>query len=179
MSAWEVPALIAWLRRIGPKVDSLGPFELLEMPALDDLEKVRLAYHGVAATRHPDLFRGRLGTAEAEMLMRVFSRISGAYAQLRDPEERRKHGAKKVPASKLATPPTGVPITGAGTTTPAGGIRKIAPRALSHVRRADSMLDAGDLGSAILHLRMAVAADPSSRELRQLLTDTEAKLKKK
>lgn len=178
MTAWEVPALIAWLRRTGPKVDSFGPFELLEMPAVDDTEQVRAAYHQVAATRHPDLFRGRLGSVEAEMLMRVFSKISGAYALMRDPEERRKHGAKKVAASGIATPPGGVPATGAGPTTPAGGVRKIAPRALSHVRRADVLLDAGDLGSAILHLRMAVAADPTSKELRQLLADTELKLKK-
>ncbi len=172
MTAWEVPALLAWLRRMGPKIDSLGPFELLELPAVDDTEKVRAAYHLVAASRHPDLFRGRLGAAEAETLMRVFARITGAYALLRDPEERRKYGAKK------AAPCPTVPPESAGAATPAGGNRKVAPRALSHVRRADAMLDAGDIGSAILHLRMAVAVDPTSKDLRQLLADTEAKMRK-
>ena len=36
-----------------------------------------------------------------------------------------------------------------------------------------------DYASAVLHLRMAVVADPTAKELRELLADTEAKLKKK
>lgn len=169
MTAWETPALIGWLRRIGPKADSFGPFELLEISPTDDMTEIRDAYHRIAAARHPDLFRGRLGAPETEQLMRVFGKVSNAYALLRDPEERRKHGAKPI---KPTTPSAGLPAQGA----PAP--RKIAPRAMSHVRRADAMLDAGDLAAAILHLRMAVAADPASKELRQLLSDTEAKLKR-
>jgi len=170
MGAWEAPALIAWLRRIGPRADSFGPYELLEISPTDDVAAIRKAYQDVAASRHPDLFRGRLGNVESEQLMRVFAKVSNAYALLRDPEERRKHGAKPLPA-KAMTPPTGTPAT-------APLPRKIAPRAMHHVRRADTALDAGDTAAAILHLRMAVATDPASKELRQLLADTEAKLKK-
>jgi curved DNA-binding protein CbpA len=172
MAAWETPALIAWLRKIGPKVDSFPPFELLEISATDDVDAIRAAYQAIASTRHPDLFRGRLGNAESEQLLRVFAKISNAYATLRDPEERKKHGAK--PKPKTAT----TPASGTPTAPTAPLPRKIAPRAMSHVRRADAALDAGDTAGAILHLRMAVAADPASRELRQLLADTEAKLKK-
>ena len=165
MPAWEVPTLIAWMRKVGPKIDAFGLFELLEISPTDDVQRIRDAYYEIAATRHPDLFRGRLGTAETELLMHVFGRVSNAYALLRDPEERKKAGAKP----KIGTPPSGTPVAAP---------RKIAPRAMSHVRRADAALDSGDVASAILHLRMAVAVHPASKELRVLLADTEAKLKK-
>ncbi len=170
MPPWETPALIGWLRRIGPKADALSPFELLEISPTDDVEMIRTAYHAVAASRHPDLFRGRIGGPEAEQLMRVFGKVSNAYALLKEPEERRKHGAKP---SKAVTPPAGLAAHEAPV-----AARKIAPRAMHHVRRADTALDAGDTAAAILHLRMAVATDPGSKELRQLLADTEAKLQK-
>jgi curved DNA-binding protein CbpA len=171
---WAVAQLTAWLRHVGPKVDTLGPFELLEISATDDVEMIRDAYHRVAATRHPDLFRGKLGAQESEQLMRLFARVSGAYAQLRDPEERKKHGARPKAAPK-ATPPAGTP---ASAVAGGSGVRKVAPRALSHLRKAEAMLNTGDVASAVLHLRMAIAADPQAKELRQLLADTEAKLKK-
>jgi curved DNA-binding protein CbpA len=174
---WAPPRLIAWLRSIGPKVDLLGPWELLEITPVDDLEAVREAYHRIAATRHPDLFRGKLGEVESEQLMRLFARVTGAYALLKDSDERRKHGAKP----RRNTPAPGVPVVtapAAAAATPSGGVRKIAPRAMSHLRRAEAMLRIGDPASAVLHLRMAVAADPLARELRQLLAETESKLKK-
>lgn len=154
MSAWAIPQLLTWVRDVGARVDALGPFELLEIAPTDDLEAIRAAYHRVAATRHPDLFRGRLDADQAELLMRLFARVSGAYAQLRDPGERRKLAPRKQAA------PT------------------IAPRARSHVRKAEAMIDVGDYASAVLHLRMAVAADPQARELRALLADTEARLRR-
>jgi len=179
---WDMARLTAWLRHVGPKVDALGPFELLELSPTDDVEQIREAYHRVAATRHPDLFRGKLGATEAEQLMRLFARVSGAYALLRDPDARRRHGARP----PRATPPAGVPVSaiaGAGSGpvaagSPGSGVRKVAPRALSHLRKAEAMLKIGDNASAVLHLRMAIAADPTAKELRTLLTETEAKLKK-
>jgi hypothetical protein len=178
---WPVAQVTAWIRMLGPKVSGLGPFELLEISPTDDLETIRVAYHAIASTRHPDLFRGKLGDAEAEGLMKMFSRVSGAYAKLRDPAERAKY-AKKPSAKSKTDPPTPTPAPIASPSTPgtaaAGGMRKMAPRALSHVRRAEAMLAVGDIASAVLHLRMAVAADPSAKELREFLTQTEAKLKK-
>lgn len=180
MTAWAAAQVTAWIRAIGPKVSGLGPFELLELSPTDDYEQIREAYHQIAATRHPDLFRGQLGEAEAEALMRLFSRVSAAYAQLRDPQQRARYlrkGSKSSPTPPTA-PPAATPTPPAGTPAPAG-LRKIAPRALSHVRRAEAMLKVGDYASAVLHLRMAVAADPTAAELRQLLSDSEAKLRKK
>lgn len=152
----------------------MGPFELLDLSPTDDYERIREAYHRIAATRHPDLFRGRLGTTEAETLMRLFARVTGAYAQLRDPEARKKYGARP---ARPTTPPVGSKPLAKAADTPSG-LRKVSPRALSHVRRAEALLDTGDIASAVLHLRMAVAAEPNVKELRQMLSDTEAKLKK-
>lgn len=174
---WAVSQLTAWLSQIGPRVEALGPFELLELSPTDDVEQIRAAYHRIAATRHPDLFRGKLSADETEMLMRLFGRVSAAYATLRSAEERKKYGARPV----KATPPVGTPagsIAADGSSPPGGGLRKIAPRAMSHVRKAQAMLNTGDVASACLHLRMAVAADPQAKELRELLAETEAKLKR-
>lgn len=176
---WAASRVLAWIRALGPKCETLGPYELLEISPTDDIERIREAYHAVAATRHPDLFRGKLPEAEAESLMRVFGRVSNAYALLRDPEERSKYGGRQV-AKMRATPPAGIgAVTPPTTATPTPtGQRRIAPRALSHVRRAEAALDTGDIASAVLHLRMAVASDPQAKELRTLLAETEAKLKK-
>lgn len=156
-AAWAVAQLNAWVQRVGPLVDTIGPFELLEIAPTDDLEAIRAAYHRIAATRHPDLFRGRLDAAETEALMRVFGRVSGAYVQLRDPEERKKLVPRREARGTL------------------GGV---ALRARSHVRKAEAMIGVGDYASAVLHLRMAVAADPQSKALRELLAETEARLRR-
>jgi hypothetical protein len=174
---WALSQVTAWIRMLGPKISGLGPFELLEISPTDDMNLIRDAYHRIAGTRHPDLFRGKLPDVEAEDLMRVFARVTEAYARLRDPAER----AKLVPQKKKSpTPPPGAmkPVPGANAATPTG-LRKIAPKALSHARRAQAMLDQGDVASAVLHLRMAVAADPTAKELRELLAETESKLRKK
>ena len=185
MSAWEVPALLAWLRRTAPRFDVMGPFELLELSPTDDEARIQDAYHAIATTRHPDRFRGKLAPADAELLMTVFGRISGAYALLRDPAQRQKLVPRRsgALAAQRPTPPAGTTTSPAGASaTPSTGTpvapRPIGPKAKSYVRRAEAALDAGDAASALLNLRMAVAAEPGSRELRQLLADTEANLKK-
>jgi curved DNA-binding protein CbpA len=186
---WAIQRLVAWLRAMGPKVETMGPYELLELSPTDDLDKIQDAYHAIAGTRHPDLFRGKLDDVQTESLMRVFGRVSNAYALLRDPEERRKFGGRRVTAERAAaTPPGGTPAKAipAGSTPPTGspatgtptGLRRINPKALSYARRAEGALATGDIASAILHLRMAIASDPGAKELRDLLADTEAKLKK-
>jgi hypothetical protein len=172
---WAIAQVMAWIRMLGPKIAGLGPFELLEISPTDDMNLIRDAYHRIAGTRHPDLFRGKLPDVEAEDLMRVFARVTEAYARLRDPVERAKLAPQK---KKTPTPAPGTPTPAPGTTTPTG-LRRIAPKALSHARRAQAMLDQGDVASAVLHLRMAVAADPTAMELRDLLAETESKLRKK
>jgi curved DNA-binding protein CbpA len=88
---WEPTKLVAWLDRIEGAIDRLNLFELLELPATGSGEHVQLAYHQIARTRHPDLFRGRLTARDAERLMRVYGRIAAAYASLRDPNERTRY----------------------------------------------------------------------------------------
>jgi len=45
------------------------------------------------------------------------------------------------------------------------------PRALSHYRRAEGFLKTGDRTSAMLQLKMAIAADPKSSFLRAALVE--------
>jgi hypothetical protein len=88
---WEPTKLVAWLDRIEGAIERLNFFELLELPTTGSGEHVQLAYHQIARTRHPDLFRGRLTARDAERLMRVYGRIAAAYASLRDPNERTRY----------------------------------------------------------------------------------------
>jgi hypothetical protein len=88
---WEPQKLVAWLDRIETAIDRLNLFELLELPLTGSGEHVQASYHQIARTRHPDLFRGRITARDAERLMRVYGRISAAYASLRDPDERTRY----------------------------------------------------------------------------------------
>jgi hypothetical protein len=88
---WEPARLVQWIDRIEPVIDRLTLFELLELPPTGSGEHVQIAYHQIARTRHPDLFRGRLTPRDAERLMRVYGRIAAAYASLRDPNERTRY----------------------------------------------------------------------------------------
>ena len=53
---------------------------------------------------------------------------------------------------------------------------RLGARALGFYRRAQAALRVGDVAGAILNLRMAVAAEPTSAYLRQALADAQAHL---
>jgi hypothetical protein len=138
---WEPTKLVSWLDRIEQAIDRLNLFELLELPTTGSGEHVQLAYHQIARTRHPDLFRGRLTARDAERLMRVYGRIAAAYASLRDPNERtryiyelRQHRSGRPssapPAATAVADREGVTGLGRGTA-PAKAVDPARPRTAS------------------------------------------------
>jgi len=83
---WSVNQLRRWLDEVEPIADRRTPFEWLEIAPTASSVAVQEGYHRVARTRHPDLFRLSLDPAEMDRLVRMYSRVSWAYAELRDPD---------------------------------------------------------------------------------------------
>jgi len=57
--------------------------------------------------------------------------------------------------------------------------REMSSKALIHYRKAELCLRSGDLGTAVLQLKMAIATDPQSVFLRTALAEVEVEVRKK
>jgi curved DNA-binding protein CbpA len=108
--SWSVTELLAWLREVEPIADTRAKFDWLEIPPTASSTAIQEAYHRVARTRHPDLFRRRIEPALMDRLVRMYARITSAYAELKDPE---KCGAYlrelRGPRQPTVPPPGGPP----------------------------------------------------------------------
>lgn len=173
------PDLLAWIARLEALPRDASHYEVLGLRMQCATELVVDAFRAVAAWTHPDLHRADLSAAETERLLRAYSRVTAAYAALRDPELRRRYDRGRA-SRPPTTPPASTPGTRPNSTSPppgAGGpSRPIAPRAVTYYRKAQAALANGDLGGAVLNLKMAVAADPASPVLRMALAQVEAEL---
>lgn len=184
--AWTAAQLLAWLDEVEPRAAGRSHFEWLELAPTTAPEAIQRAYHAIARTRHPDLFRAALRPADLDRLVRMYARITGAYAELRTADGaaaylRRHAPAVTSPASPASpappatpTPPApSAPAAAPGTPAPAAvdPARAMNGRALALYRRAEGALRTGDRASAILNIKMAIAADPSSQLLRGALAE--------
>lgn len=84
--SWSVKELVAWLNEVERSADHRGKFDWLEIPPTASATAIQDAYHAIARTRHPDLFR-QLDPALTDRLVRMYGRITAAYADLKDPEK--------------------------------------------------------------------------------------------
>jgi hypothetical protein len=109
---WNRAELIAWMDRIEPALDRLTPFELLEIPPTASGQHVQRAFHAIAATRHPDVWRNYLDAAERERLMHVYGRVAAAYATLRN-EESRARVLREVRERRPSQPPEATAVADA------------------------------------------------------------------
>ena len=216
--SWNRAQLFAWLDRTEPLVDKLTPFELLEIPPTASGQHVQRAFHAIAATRHPDVWRNHLDAPERERLTHVYGRVAAAYATLRQDESRarvlrdvRERRASQPPEATAATDReettdpglrqqrrarTTVPTDPPSLTPPPmsveqpAGAPAAAPRprpvtgttlnarALGFYRRAEAALRVGDVAGALLNLRMALAAEPTSQFLKDAIAEAQRQLKK-
>lgn len=109
--SWSVKELVQWLNEVEPVADARGKFDWLEIPPTASSTAIQDAYHHIARTRHPDLFR-TLDPKTLDRLVRMYGRVTAAYADLKDPEKcaaylRELRGPK--PQSIPPPPRTGVP----------------------------------------------------------------------
>lgn len=203
--AWSAHQILAWLDEVEPRAEDRSHFEWLEMMPSASSLAIQNAYHAIARTRHPDLARKLLGARDHDRLVRMYSRITGAYAALRTPEAAARYLRERRDSQKLATtaasdatmmprtttsppmapisqalptvplPTAGLPGSNPPAPTPAKGpidpSRAMNARALACYRRAEGALRTGDRSTAILQIKMAIAADPRSPLLRAALAE--------
>jgi len=189
--AWTTAQILSWLDEVEPRAEQRSHFEWLEMMPSASSLAIQNAYHTIARTRHPDLARKQLGSRDYDRLVRMYSRVTGAYAALRPPEAATRYLRERRDSQKVATIPIGTSpgthpppmFTGSGASplptpppppAPSGPIdpsRSMNARALAYYRRAEGALRTGDRSTALLQIRMAIAADPRSPLLRAALAE--------
>ncbi len=236
---WSVTELVAWQSEVEAYADRRGKFDWLEIPPIASATAIQDAYHTIARTRHPDLFVGRIEPEVMDRLVRMYSRVTAAYADLKEPERcaaylrelrgpraattppplhgqaplARRLGATLPPMrSEISShrpgtpatattarierfappPPTRPAPTTAPPPSPPAPVPVPAPppaptprqvpgeidpahamnaRALAYYRRAEGAQHTGDRAVALLHIKMAIAADPRSTFLRAALAE--------
>jgi DnaJ-class molecular chaperone len=149
--------LAAYLERVEPKLGELNHFELLEVPLDAADAAIQKAFHALAARLHPDRHRVKLSAADLERVVIVYGRVAEAYRVLREPATRLAYrqtlAVGEAPggaAASLETP-------------------KMGPRAQRFFSRAQAALRTGDTKSALLNLKLALAAEPANGFLRVAL----------
>ena len=78
---WSVKELIAWLNEVEPVADQRSKFDWLEIPPTASTSAIQDAYHAIARSRHPDLFR-QLDPKLMDRLVRMYGRVTAAYADI-------------------------------------------------------------------------------------------------
>jgi hypothetical protein len=178
--------VLLWAQRVSSRTKP-KPFELLEVKADCTLEQAQEAFHKIARLAHPDLHRTTLSADDLERVTAAYSRISAAYQTMRTQKMKNARLRKINPnesgkfADFNAEPPTPPPVVPpppvaeekfvARAVTPA--TNQMSPKALVYYRKAEMSLRRGDLKTAVLNIKMAIAADPQSTFLRAALAEVE------
>jgi hypothetical protein len=165
-------SLMMWAARICSQRGA-APHLLLEIEKNATVDDAQTAFHRLARIAHPDLHRNELTPEELEIVTTAYALVAGAYQAFRT---QTTATAPKQPLQTETAPkkraPTNPPVDSA----PAGGAETMAPRALVYYRKAELALKRGDLKSALLQIKLAIAADPQCAFLRTALAEIEHEL---
>lgn len=165
--------LVAWLELL----DELTYYELFGVTPDATAEDVRAAFHRFCDAFHPDRHLGRV-EGERDTISKIFKRGTEACLVLSDASLRAEYDAQ------LSARPQGSPprISQASRTRPpAQGRRTLediarSPSSRPFARRAEELIQAGDLRQAKLQLVMANHLDPDNGALVAALKEIEARL---
>jgi hypothetical protein len=169
-------SLMMWAQRVVSKRLS-PPNEVLEIKADATVEEAQVAFHKLARVAHPDLHRNSLSPDELEILTAAYSIVAGAYQSYRS----QTMGTQRMKPFKMdavAGTAKPVPVTPSGAAPSANAAQSMNSKAIVYYRKAELGLKRGDLKSALLQIKLAIAADPSSGFLRSALAEVELELKK-
>lgn len=185
-------SVLLWAQKILQQRDA-PPHTLLEVRAEATADQVSDAFQKIARMAHPDLHRSTLDPQELEMVTSAYGKVAGAYQELRTERvtttkmvpitavEPAPSTARPRPAAqtKPQSPPAGVPVAGHGGPSSGAASHSMNSKALIYYRKAELALRRGDLGNAVLQMKMAIAADSASTFLRAALTEIQNELAKK
>jgi hypothetical protein len=173
-------SLMMWAQRVVSK-RTAPAHELLDIRADASQEEAQIAFHKLARMAHPDLHRNSLGPDELEVLTAAYAIVAGAYQTFRTqtmatasmrPVER------PTPQPSAPSPSAPPPVTPSGPAPAANAAQAMNSKAILYYRKAELALKRGDLKSALLQIKLAIAADPQSGFLRSALAEVEVELKR-
>lgn len=160
MSAWSLRELLAYLDRVEPALEKLSHFDLLDIRPDASESAIQDAFHQMAQRLHPDIYRTKLSGTNHERLTIVYARIAEAYRALRTEEAREEYLRRAKRDQEEGRGPSG---------STRDAVALLSPKAQRLYRRAMSAKQTGDLTSARLNLKMAIAMAPKSALLREEL----------
>jgi DnaJ-class molecular chaperone len=167
--------LFAWLELL----DELTYYELFGITPEATAEDVRGAFHRFCDAFHPDRHLGRT-QSERESISKIFKRATEACLVLSDSSLRAQYDAQ-LSARTQGSPPriSQAPRTRPPTQNPGRqSLEDVArsPSSRPFARRAEELIQVGDLRQAKLQLVMANHLDPDNGALAAALKDIEARL---
>ena len=170
--------VLLWTQRI-LATTSAPPHQLLELKIDATIEQAQDAFHKIARVAHPDLHRTTLSPDELEAVTSAYARAAAAYQEFRT---HRTQSTRMRPLDKDAMPTPmsrtqPIPASG-GAVVPSTSSSQMSSKALVYYRKAELALRRGDLKSAILQIKMAIAADPASTFLRSALAEVQSEVAK-
>jgi hypothetical protein len=183
-----------WAQRICGRTNP-EPHQVLEIAAGAGMDEAQEAFHKAARVLHPDLHRTSLTPEDLELVTTAYAKVAGAYQEIRSQRMTTTRmrpmpiGPTPAPTPRPTAPPTSGPVPTRTTPIPKSGhvVSEAAPpaastamssKALVYYRKAELALRRGDLKGAVLQLKMAIAADPSSPFLRTALAEVEGEVAK-
>jgi hypothetical protein len=172
--------VLLWAQRVvGRKAGS--PHQILEIAPGSGADTAQAAFHKIARMAHPDLHRTVLTADELELVTTAYARAAAAYQELRAQRNPTMRMQKlREGSDPTMLPPLGQPGALVVPPDPMGNpAGAMSSKALIYYRKAELCLRRGDLGGAVLQLKMAIASDPQSKFLRSALTEVQAEVGKK
>lgn len=171
-------AIFEWLELL----DELDYYALLAIDASATADDVKRAFHTFATTFHPDGHPGR-PVAERSALDAIFKRGTEAYMILSDPTLRDRYDAQLASATRTSARMISVPPqhgeSRASQLPPRLEDRVRTSSARPFARRAEELVEAGDLKQAKLQLVMAKHHDPDNADLEDYLSRVDFQIKTK
>ena len=167
-----------WAQRVISK-RTAPPHEVLDIKQDSSIEDAQVAFHKLARVAHPDLHRNTLSADELELVSSAYAIAAGAYQTFRSTAASTQR-IKPLKPEEVARP-TPVPAEAAPPAGPAPTVNAAAnmnTKAVTYYRKAELALKRGDLKSALLQVKLAIAADPASGFLRSALAEIELEIKK-
>ncbi len=179
MSGGSRMEVLLWAKRICAR-RAAEAHTMLEISADATLEVAQQAFHTIARNAHPDLHRTTCSPDELELVTSAFALVAAAYQQFR---ATRLATTKMASLRDLRPDATPIPRPDGAVVVPAPvaitTASQMSARAAIHYRKAELALRRGDIQAGMLHVKMAIAADPQSKFLRSALAQIESELPKK
>jgi curved DNA-binding protein CbpA len=190
----DIEAIRGWLAVI----DEVSYYELLGVDPAAGQDQIRRAFHGFAATFHPDS-HGVRPPDERAAINRIFTRGTEAYRVLTDSALRSRYDEQRAGRSsnarlasggslrpsitaKPAAPPPPPPSAGSVSTAPkAGAVGRLEDhvknsRARPFAQQAEALAKKHEYGKAKLQLKLAMSMDPGNSALESYLGDLDLRI---